>query len=621
MTEGGGITSPVEIKRDGVYLDGEKFFLISGDFHYFRTHPDGWRRRMELMKDFGLTATTTYVAWNLHEPRQGKFCFEGIADLPRYLQTAQDVGLKVILRCSPYLCAEYEMGGLPSWLLRNRTLCVRSSDPAFMTPVREYSRVLAEKIRPYLYTSGGPIILIGLENEYGSFGNDREYLRQLSDLYRELGLNVPFISANGVDDFKYENGTLPENWNGVDAMALPSGIHDLELLREKQPDKPLMASEAWAGWIQFWGKDFGFNRNVENHAAYLRKALEMGAAVNFYMFCGGTNFAFTSGALCERDGYMPMMTSYDYDAPISEDGVPRAKYFAMRDVLDEYLGKPKRPHTAPAHPVQSVDPFYLTECAPLLGENEAIADLKVFKHRTVCMEDLGQDYGFILYKTSVEYTDSRRRHLRIDGLADRATVYLNKHYIGCYLRDAKNEDIVFTVPQGGAELSILVENMGRVNYGYGIYDRKGINGCIHVDIELPDGKYLFNYACFIGFEIEAFPMKKLSGLKFGAQLAETGSPAFYRGSFRAKAGVDTFLDMKGWEKGIAFVNGFHLGRYWSVGPQRTLYVPGEILKEENEILLFEIHSSGVPQTVSFIDRPILDEAVQSDRSMMNFELK
>ena len=193
---------PVEIKPDGVYLNGEKTLLLSGDFHYFRTLPGGWKRRMELMRDFGLNAATTYVAWNLHEPKRGEYCFEGLADLPRYLETAAEVGLKVILRCSPYMCAEFEFGGLPAWLLTDRRICLRSSDPLFMEPLTEYYKVLGEVIKPYLFTNGGPIILVGLENEYGSFGDDREYLQMLSDLCREIGIDVPIISANGSDPFK-----------------------------------------------------------------------------------------------------------------------------------------------------------------------------------------------------------------------------------------------------------------------------------------------------------------------------------------------------------------------------------------------------------------------------------
>ena len=615
----------VDVRRDGVYLDNEKFFLISGDFHYFRTLPGGWRRRMELMKDFGLTAVTTYVAWNVHEPQPGEFCFEGLGDLPLFLQTAQDVGLKIILRCSPYMCAEWDMGGLPAWLLRDRTMCLRSSDKAFMKPLASYFKVLCEKIRPYLWTNGGPIILAGLENEYGSFGNDEEYLRRLADLYTENGIDVPFISANGADPFKYFHGILPEYWNGVDSSANMGGIGELEKLLSYQPDLPPMAGEAWCGNIMFWGKSFTFNHGIEQNAAYLKRALRMGAVVNFYMFCGGTNFGFYSGALkIDKDGgsYLPLMTSYDYDAPISEEGTPREKYFAMRDVLDEFLDKPKREHTPPPYEAQAIPDIRLTEYAPLLAETARLAETSVYRNRTVCMEDLSQNYGFIRYTNHIRYTDPRPRHLRIEGLADRATVYLGGKYIGCHMRDHENEDICFTVPEGGAELTILVENCGRVNYGFDLYDRKGILGAVHVDIEQPGGYYLYNFANNTGFLTETLPLDDLSPVRYTEEKPETDLPYFYRGHFTARAGVDTFLDMGGWCKGAVWINGFNLGRYWSaVGPQRTLYVPGELLREENTIEILELHNPNPTLSVCGMAHAIFEDVVNPDYSLRGFELK
>ncbi len=589
----------VELKQDGLYLDGENFFLISGDFHYFRTLPEGWERRLRLMKDFGLTAVTTYVAWNLHEPRPGSYCFEGMADLGRFLDLADQVGLKVVLRLSPYMCAEWEMGGLPSWLLRDRQLCLRSSDPAFLEPFTSYTKRLAEIVRPRLYTNGGPIILLGLENEYGSFGNDKSYLRYSSDLYRELGLNVPLISANGTDPFKYFNGTLEENWNGGDSMAFPICLATLDKIKEYQPDLPPVAGEAWLGKIPFWGKDFKFNRFANEHAEYTRAALDRNAFLNYYMFCGGTNFGFYNAGLLVDGKYEAISTSYDYDAPISEEGIPREKYFVMRDALDEWLGREKRPHVAPPYRAQVIPAIHLTECAPLFGGAlDQASELSVFKHRTVCMEDLGQDYGFILYSSFINYTDDRVRHLHIAGLRDRATVYLDGVYLGGLMRDREEADISFRVPREGATLQILVENMGRVDYGYGLYDRKGILEHIRFDIENPDGSHLFNQAAQMGFQIDALPLSDLSRIVYGSKNAEKNTPCFYRGRFSAEAGVDTFLDMRGLKKGVVLLNGFNLGRYWELGPQHTLYVPGELIREENVIEVFEICAPGELPVIS-----------------------
>jgi len=610
------------VKEDGLYLDGEKFFLISGDFHYFRTLPQGWERRLHLMKDFGLTAVTTYVAWNLHEPREGEYRFDGIADLGRFLSLADQVGLKVVLRCSPYICAEWEMGGLPSWLLKDRQLCLRSSDPAFLKPFTAYTEKLAEIIRPYLYTNGGPIILIGLENEYGSFGNDTEYLRYTAELYRRVGFDLPFISANGTDPFKYINGTLSENWNGGDAMAFPICLHALESVKEYQPNRPPIAGEAWVGKIPFWGRDYRFNRHIEEHAAYLKSALEMNAFLNFYVFCGGTNFGFYSGAeaISENHSYMPLMTSYDYDAPISEEGIPREKYFALRDVLDAFLGKPPREHTVPAYKCQTIENVALTEFASFLDNCGSLAEKTVTAGKPLYMEDLDQDFGFIRYTTFINYTDDRPRHLRLEGLADRAYVFVDGTFKGCYMRDCKNEDIVFTIGKNGAELSILVENMGRINYGYKIYDRKGLD-MVRVDIEQPDGGFLYNFAANANFTIETLPLRSLENLQYSQTKPDNNLPVFCKGAFKAQPNVDTFIDMRGFNKGIVFVNGFNLGRYWHIGPQQTLYVPGELIKENNVVEILEMHYDQRFDKVNFIDHAILNSMEKEDYSATGFELK
>lgn len=615
----------VEIRKDGVYLDGEKFMLISGDMHYFRILPDGWDRRLKLMKDFGLTAVTTYVPWNLTEPKRGKYCFEGRADLCHFLDLADKNGLKVLLRCSPYLCGEWEMGGLPSWLLKDRTLCLRSSDKAYMEAAESYNRVLCDKIRPYLHTNGGPVILVGLENEYGSFGDDKEYLQMLCDFYTEQNIDVPFISANGVDEFKYINGTLPHSWNGIDHDASPQSIPQFEKLRRYQPDKPLMSGEAWTGFIQFWGREFGRNRNVEQIAQYFKQALEMDVCINFYMFCGGTNFEFTSGALCNvgAKGYAPLMTSYDYDAPISEDGAPTEKYFVMRDVLDEYLGKEPRPHTDPfCHSTQQISNIRLTQSAPLFDNIDSLAENTVPANRTICMEDLDQDYGFICYTSRIRYTDSRVRHLIIDGIADRAMVYIDGEYIGTLMRDSDNNpDITFTVKEGGSELTILVENMGRINYGYEMYDRKGILGAVHVNIENPDGSFLYNYANNMRYTIHCLPMKCISALHYTQAPSVTNKPCFYKGTFDACEDIDTFVDMAGWHKGCVWVNGFNLGRYWNIGPQRTLYLPGELLKDKDNVIeILELHSPKADFSVNCLDEPLLCEKIDNDMLSSEFRL-
>lgn len=602
----------VEIKQDGIYLDGEKFFFIGGEFHYFRTLKGGWRRRLELMRDFGITVVTTYVPWNMHEPSPGEYCFEGHLDLEAFLSLVGELGMKVYIRPSPYICGEFEFGGLPSWLLRDRTMCLRSSDTSFMEAVERYYAVLLPKLVPYLHQNGGPIILAAVENEYGSFGNDEAYMQALVTLMRRHGINVPFSTCGGMDPFKFQNGYVEDSWYAADFHALPSPAEaNFSALAALQPEKPLMCGEAWVGDIMFWGKGFCTERYGKENAEFTKMALARHAVINYYMFCGGTNFGFTAGALSRgAEGYMPIATSYDYGAPISEEGTPREKYFLMRDVLDEYLGKPKRAHVSPAHPIQAIGEIRLNEAAPLFENAAAIATSSSTYGRTVCMEDLFQDYGFIRYTTRINYTDDRVRHIHIDDVADRATVYVDGKYIGCVCRDQKAPDITFTVPKGGCELSVLVENMGRVGYGYTMYDRKGILGCIHLDIENPDGTFLYNYAQVMGFLTETLPLADISALTYGSLDEETvknGAPCFFRGSFAAEAGIDTFLDMAGWKKGCVFINGFNVGKYWNVGSARTLYVPGELLKENNVIEIFEIHAPNDTRSVSSIDHALLCE--------------
>lgn len=614
----------VEIKKDGIYLDGEKFFFLGGEFHYFRTLKGGWRRRLELMRDFGITVVTTYIPWNMHEPKPGVYNFEGHLDLEAFLALVNELGMKVYIRPSPYMCGEFEFGGLPSWLLRDRTMCLRSSDKAFMDAVERYFNVLLPRLVPFLHKNGGPIILAAVENEYGSFGNDMEYMKASAELMRKHGIDVPFTTCGGIDDFKRINGHLDGTWYGADFFASPKSISgNLLPLRDIQPDKPLMSGEAWVGDIMFWGKSFDTDRNAENNAEFTGEALKIGAVINYYMYCGGTNFGFTSGALSKgAEGYMPIATSYDYGAPISEEGTPRRKYFLMRDAVDEYLGKPKREHMAPEHPVQTIDEIKLTEAAPLFDNAAAIAEYSAYHGRTVCMEDIGQDYGFIRYTTKINYTDDRVRTLHIDGVADRATVYVDGRFIGAVTRDRASADIKFTVPKSGCELSVLVENMGRVGYGYNMYDRKGVLGSMHFDIENPDGTFLYNYAPVMGFLTEALPLADISALDYKApdeNTVKNGAPCFWRGHFKADAGVDTFLDMDGWKKGFVFINGFNIGGYWNIGSARTLYVPGELLKADNVIEIFEIHSPNEGRCVKCIDHSMLCE-IPTDPSEDQFLL-
>lgn len=601
----------LEIRPDGLTLGGAPFYLASGDMHYFRFRRAGWRRRLTLMKDFGLTAVQTYVPWDLHEPEKGRFCFDDALDLAAFLRLCGEIGLKVMLRPSVYMCSEWDFGGLPYWLMRE-DCAVRSSDPAFIAHMQSYTRRLCQEFVPYLSTNGGPVIAVALENEYGSHGTDLEYLRITRQTLIDCGVDVPFFSANGSDIFKLTNGNLPDVWAGSDFKGDCTG--ELARMNAYQPQFPRYAAEFWAGCAQQWGGFFS-RQSPESVADAYRKALESGIYVNFYMFCGGTNFGFQNGALESTyridkpgapDRYIPYATSYDVDALVSESGQPTEKYYACKRVLAEYLHRPVDDSRITV-PAQTTAPIALTETAPLLDQADALSTHTVASALPRTMESMGQAYGFLLYTTTLPHYDDRRYELDLHDVHDRALVFGNGAYLSTVMRDRPGAPIAFRIPPEGIRIDILVENLGRINYGYAMqYDRKGLLGAVRLRIQNPDGSYIWNYALVQNWENRSLPLTDLSALRFSTAPAAPQHPCFFRGAFAAQPGVDTFLDLHSGHKGCAWINGFPLGRYWSVGPQQTLYVPGDLLREQNELIVLELHPDGTPLTVQCIDHPILD---------------
>ena len=609
----------LEIHKDHLTFGGKPFYLASGDMHYFRFFKDGWKRRLELMRDFGLTAVQTYVPWNLHEPEKGQFNFSNNLDIAAFLQTCQEVGLKVMFRPSPYMCSEWDFGGLPYWLLKEQDLCIRTTDPKFMSYLREYYMRLAKEFIPYLSTNGGPIIAVAVENEYGSFGDDREYIKAVGDLLIELGVDVPLITANGWEPMKLQDGSNKAYWNALDLHELTDAAK--ASINSYQPDKPIYVAEFWGGRSQQWGGYFK-RQTPEAVAQNYKKLLEQGVFVNFYMFCGGTNFGFQNGALVGRYGadkpgapnrFLPFATSYDVDAPVSEYGFPTEKYFECKKVLSDYkksIGFEESSNKSLndyAIKTQSIEKINLTKSADLLDNVKNLSENTRESGKPLTFEDMNQDYGFILYTTHITYTDDDTRSLLIEGLHDRAIVFTNGKYVGTMMRDRENEPITFTVPKEGLKLDILVENMGRVNYGLAMLnERKGILGYVKINLILADGSiYPWNYRMKCGWTNTSLRLSDLSGLDY-LMPAKENHPAFYTGEFDAIPGVDTFFNPEGWDKGVVWINGFNLGRYWKIGPQGTLYVPGELLKEHNTITVLELHSPAPDKSVGFDDKPSLD---------------
>ncbi|MFJ2938355.1 beta-galactosidase [Streptomyces sp. NPDC087219] len=570
----------------GFLLDGRPFRLLSGGLHYFRVHPEQWADRLRKARLMGLNTVETYVPWNLHQPRPDTFRLDGGLDLPRFVELAATEGLHVLLRPGPYICAEWEGGGLPSWLLAEPDIRLRSRDPRFLAAVDDYLTRLLTPLRPHLASQGGPILAVQVENEYGAYGDDTAYLEHLAGSLRRCGVDVPLFTCDQPADL--ERGALP----GVLATANfgSRSAHQLAALRARRPEGPLMTSEFWIGWFDRWGAHHVV-RDPDTAARELDELLATGASVNFYMFHGGTNFGFTNGAN-DKGTYRPTVTSYDYDSPLDEAGDPTAKYTAFRDVIAKYAPVPSEPVPAPG-PKLALPAVALTESAELLPHLAALSPSAVESRRPLTMEELEQDFGFVLYETRLPVGGPAL--LEVEQVRDRAQVFVDGQPVGVLERELHEHALAFTVPQAGSVLTVLVENQGRVNYGQGIHDRKGLLGKVLLDgVELS------------GWTNHPLPLTDPTGIPFAPTTATPVGPAFHRALFEVAETADTFLHLDGWTKGNAWINGFPLGRYWSRGPQRSLYVPAPVLRTgTNELVVLELHAGHRARTVTFRAAPDL----------------
>ncbi len=570
--------SNIEIKKDGVYINGEYFYILSGDIHYFRIYPDGMRRRLELAKAFGINTVQTYCPWNLHEPEKGQFNFDELCDLKGFLTLAAEMGFKVMLRPEPYICSEWELGGLPYWLLKE-DMVLRSSDERYFKYVERYIRRISEEFIPFLATNGGPIIAVAVENEYGSYGNDKEYLIKLKNLFIDCGVDVPLYTTDGHTLEFLQNGAIDDVWVGVNYRV--ESEEAISSLRDFQPDKAPLVGEYWAGRAFHWGEN-GKRRDINEVAAGFKEGLQKGAYMNFYMFAGGTNFGFMNGANFGISfgapagtpyRYIPILTSYDTDALINEAGLPTAKYFACRRAYYEYLGKEEPPMPDIDYKAQQIEPIKLRSTVSLWDTVDYKKAVKSIM--PLSFEDLGKAYGYCLYKTRLIGSGKTQR-LMITDIRDRADVYLDRNYVGTVMRERDNGAVELKLEAGREyTVELLVENMGRINFGRKINEKKGITTPVTLDMLT-----LMNWECL------PLDMDSPSDLEYKEGNAACG-PVFASATFKAELGKDTFLDMRSFKKGVAFVNGFNLGRYWSIGPQLSLYVPAELLREENTVEIFE----------------------------------
>lgn len=577
----------VSVQGDDFVRDGGPVPLLSGAMHYFRVVPEYWRDRLIKLREMGLNTVETYVPWNLHEPQPGTYCFTGDADIERYLSIAHELGLMAIVRPGPYICSEWDLGGLPAWLLRDPAMRLRCCYRPYLDAVDRYYDELLRRIVPLQASRGGPVVAMQVENEYGSYGNDRAYLRHLAEGMQRRGVDALLFTSDGPTDWMLEGGTLP----GVLKTANFGSRTDeaFAKLREHQPDGPLMCGEFWNGWFDHWGEEH-HSRSADDAARELDRMLALGGSVNLYMFHGGTNFGYMAGANHTGSRYQPDVGSYDYDAPLDEAGAPTAKYHAFREVIAKHVDLPAL-HLPDPIPRRSYGTVQLESSARLFDQLDKLST-PVNEPAPVPLEQLGQNYGFVLYRTTIR-GPREACPLVLQDVHDRALVFVDGEYRGVIDRDGTEPAVELAFGAGSFRLDILVEAMGRVNYGPQLHDRKGITHGVRLG-----NQFLYDWTIY------PLPLDDPDDPAYGALAPAANDPAFHRGSFSVDEPADTFLALPGWTKGIVWVNGFNLGRYWDIGPQRTLYVPAPKLRRgENHVVVFELHGCGAG--VELRDRPDL----------------
>ena len=565
------------VRNNELYLNNEKFHLRSGAVHYFRIHPSQWVERLVQLRNCGFNTVETYIAWNMQEPRQGIFDFEGMADFEQFISIAEALGLYVIVRPGPFICAEWEMGGFPSWLLNIDGIKLRHYNEPFLKCVSEYFDNIMPKIVPHLSTNGGGIIAMQVENEYGGFGEpDTAYLIWLRNELIRRGIDVLLFTSDGTWNDCLKNGSL----DGV-LMTANFGSRAAETFAKLdglRPNEPNVCMEFWNGWFDQW-KTEHHTREPQTIIDELEAIIRADGHFNMYMFSGGTNFGFYNGSNCNPI-FEPCITSYDYGAPVTEYGDVTEQYYMLQKLL---TGKTEKVSERKKVAYGEVTQFKI---APLFENLDRVG--KVFVSENVMtMEDCGQSFGYILYETDI---DGMNGDIDIGEPHDRVMFFDGDVLLGEYERGTEYEAISVS---GVSRLRILVENMGRVNYGKRIFDKKGLLRNVRIG-----GCEVKNY------RITTIPMEDLSDLKFTGKLT---APVICSAEFTVDDPADTFLLPEGFTKGIAFVNGFNLGRYWDMGPQKTLYVPGALLKKgTNRLVIFDLYK---PKALSaeFIDRHVLDE--------------
>ncbi|XP_064489747.1 beta-galactosidase-like [Ornithodoros turicata] len=614
----------IDYERDVFLKDGKPFRYVSGSIHYFRVPHELWLDRLQTMRAAGLNAIQTYIEWSTHEPLNGQFSFEGQNDIVKFIRTAESVGFLVLLRLGPFIDAERDMGGFPFWLMSNNTdIKLRTSSKSYLQYVDRYYSKLLPLLKPLLYSNGGPVIMLQVENEYGSYpACDFKYTAHLRDVVRSyVGDDVILYSTDGDSDSLVKCGKNEGVYTTVDFGPATDVIEAYAVQRRHQLRGPLVNSEYYPGWLDVWGQPHVQVPSVLV-ALTLEAMLRRNASVNVYMFHGGTSFGFTSGAIMSGGKYQPCVTSYDYDAPMTEAGDPTPKYFLMRKVISQFLPLPHMPEPRPK-PKISLGPVEFTYVLSLPLIIRETGDTSIPSKHPLSFEDVGHGHGLMVYMTNVTFRARYPAVLKVPGLRDRGYVYVDGVYKGMLSHMDNVYEMLLPVKRGSA-LWILVENQGRVSVGPEILGRKGIIG----DVTL-GSQVLTDWAMLPMLQPDYSSLiKRVNVTAASNNLQNREGFGIYFADFELAhpEPLDTFMRLDGWRKGFVYLNGHPLGRYWPErGPQVTLYVPYVYLKRNNKLIVVEQEeapcgTSGTC-TVSFVSEPQINGTVpEGEEQRANVEL-
>ncbi len=585
-----------EIGKNTFLLNGKPIVLKAAEIHYPRIPEPSWDQRIEMCKSLGMNAICIYIFWNLHEQTPGVFNFTGNNDIARFCRLAQKHGMYVIVRPGPYVCAEWEMGGLPWWLLKKQDIKLRTLDSYYMERVGIFMKEVGKQLAPQQITRGGNIIMVQVENEYGSYGTDKPYVAAVRDVVKEAGFtDVPLFQCDWSSNFM--NNALDGLLWTVNFGTGANIDSQFKTLKEMAPDSPLMCSEFWSGWFDHWGRKHE-TRDGAVMVQGIKDMLDRNISFSLYMTHGGTTFGHWGGA--NNPAYSTMCSSYDYDAPISEAGWTTGKYHALRALLQSYLPAGETLPDAPAdYPVIEIPAIHFTQTAPLfnnLPKGTQVTDIQP-------MEQFDQGWGSILYRTTLPNDVQAGATLKITEVHDWAQVYADGKFLARLDRRRGEFTTLLPTLKAGTQLDILVEAMGRVNFGISIHDRKGITEKVEIITGGSEVTNLKNWTVYNLPVDYSFAKDK----KYVATREVPTMPAYYKATFKLSEVGDTFLDMSTWGKGMVWVNGHALGRFWEIGPQQTLYLPGCWLKKgTNEVIVLDLKG---PQQASIkgIRTPILDQ--------------